>query len=68
MMVEMARDFPAYGWDENKGYAAPSHMSALREHGPCVQHRRSWNLPPEYDDDSTLIHSPDDEDALVPQA
>lgn len=75
MMVEMSRDFPLYGWDENKGYAAPSHMSALREHGPCVEHRRSWNLPPEFDDDedepepgATAVHSFDDEDALVPQA
>ena len=45
LMREMARDHPAYGWDINKGYATPDHMTALREVGPCVEHRRSWNLP-----------------------
>lgn len=36
---------PAYGWIDNKGYAAPVHTAALREHGPCELHRRSWRLP-----------------------
>lgn len=72
MMVAMSTDYPDYGWDENKGYAAPAHMAALREHGPCVQHRRSWNLPPECDeydaDDDVVFHSTDEVAALVPQA
>jgi ribonuclease HII len=45
LMVEMAADFPAYGWDVNKGYASPEHLDALRRLGPCVQHRRSWSIP-----------------------
>nr|WP_051016233.1 ribonuclease HII [Cellulomonas massiliensis] len=45
MMVELAAQHPAYRWDENKGYASPEHVAALREHGPCVLHRRSWRLP-----------------------
>lgn len=44
IMVGLAQDFPAYGWDLNKGYASPEHRAALVAHGPCVQHRRSWNL------------------------
>jgi ribonuclease HII len=44
LMRGMAADYPAYGWDVNKGYAAPEHLAALRAHGPCVEHRRSWNL------------------------
>lgn len=44
IMVGLAQQFPAYCWDENKGYASPEHRAALLAHGPCVQHRRSWNL------------------------
>lgn len=36
---------PAYGWEVNKGYAAPEHLAALATHGPCPLHRRSWRLP-----------------------
>ncbi|NLW98473.1 MAG: ribonuclease HII [Actinomycetales bacterium] len=45
LVVERSEEFPFYGWAENKGYSAPEHMEALRVHGPCEYHRRSWNLP-----------------------
>jgi ribonuclease HII len=45
MMVDLATEHPHYRWDENKGYASPEHMAALRELGPSVLHRRSWRLP-----------------------
>ncbi len=45
LMLDLAREHPAYLWDQNKGYASPEHLEALRVHGPCVQHRRSWRLP-----------------------
>jgi ribonuclease HII len=45
IMVKRARRFPDYGWEENKGYSAPEHSSALRRLGPCEQHRRTWSLP-----------------------
>lgn len=45
LMVELAGEHPAYGWEENKGYAAPGHLAALEENGPCPRHRRSWRLP-----------------------
>jgi ribonuclease HII len=45
LMAGLASEHPHYGWDENKGYASPGHVAALREHGPCVLHRRSWRLP-----------------------
>jgi ribonuclease HII len=44
MMVTWHETYPLYRWNVNKGYAAPEHLEALREHGACVQHRRSWNL------------------------
>lgn len=33
-------EFPAYGFDSNRGYATPEHKRALDEHGPCIIHRR----------------------------
>lgn len=38
-----ARHTP-YRWEQNKGYAAPEHLDALRELGPSAWHRRSWRL------------------------
>ncbi|MGN6087770.1 MAG: ribonuclease HII [Actinomycetales bacterium] len=43
-MVRLAATETRYGWHENKGYASPEHLEALREHGPCEHHRRSWRL------------------------
>ncbi len=45
MMVGLAEQHPAYGWEANKGYSAPGHLAALRELGPTELHRRSWRLP-----------------------
>ena len=46
LMVELAATYPGYGWEANKGYGSPEHMAALRELGPCKEHRRSWRLVP----------------------
>ena len=45
LMVELAESHPGYGWHENKGYASPEHIEALRTLGPSAAHRRSWSLP-----------------------
>lgn len=34
--------FPAYGFDRHKGYGTAEHLEALRRHGPCIIHRRSF--------------------------
>lgn len=44
LLTRLARQYPAYVWDQNKGYSAPAHLRALRRHGTTPQHRRSWNL------------------------
>jgi ribonuclease HII len=44
LLARLARQYPAYAWDQNKGYSAPAHLDALRRLGPTPQHRRSWNL------------------------
>ncbi|UIJ45828.1 ribonuclease HII [Sphingomonas cannabina] len=42
IMIAHAESHPHYGWHSNKGYAAPEHLRALREHGPSPLHRRSF--------------------------
>jgi ribonuclease HII len=34
--------YPAYGFADHKGYATAAHLAALREHGACDVHRRSF--------------------------
>ncbi len=42
IMCELHATWPQYGFDGHKGYGSPAHLAALREHGPCPQHRRSF--------------------------
>ncbi|MDP3519020.1 MAG: ribonuclease HII [Hydrogenophaga sp.] len=35
-------EFPAYGFEGHKGYGTAEHLAALREHGPCPQHRKTF--------------------------
>lgn len=42
LMMEYHQEWPHYGFDKHKGYGTPQHMEALRTHGPCPIHRRSF--------------------------
>ena len=42
MMAELSKEFPNYFWAENKGYAAPEHLSAIKSFGATKYHRVSW--------------------------
>ena len=42
LMDELARSFPAYGFERHKGYSTPEHQDAIRAHGPCAIHRKSF--------------------------
>ena len=42
LLVELDREYPAYGFAQHKGYATPDHLAALEKHGPCPIHRRSF--------------------------
>jgi ribonuclease HII len=42
MMFEYAKEFPLYGFESHKGYAAPAHIEALKKHGPCAIHRKTF--------------------------
>lgn len=39
---ELHSRHPQYGFDGHKGYPTPEHLAALRAHGPCPEHRRSF--------------------------
>jgi ribonuclease HII len=41
-MVELDRRYPQYGFKRHKGYPTREHRDALRQHGPCPYHRRSF--------------------------
>ena len=43
MMREMASNFPAFDFEQNKGYPSPVHRTALAGHGLTSVHRRSWS-------------------------
>lgn len=42
LMLEMAAEFPDYGFESHMGYGTPRHLEALQRHGPCRIHRRSF--------------------------
>jgi ribonuclease HII len=42
MMTELSKEFPNYFWAENKGYAAPEHLEAIKSFGATKYHRVSW--------------------------
>jgi ribonuclease HII len=40
--TEVDADWPHYGFAAHKGYGTVAHLAALREHGACALHRRSF--------------------------
>lgn len=42
MLVLLDHEYPAYGFARHKGYGTREHVAALRRHGPCPAHRRSF--------------------------
>ena len=46
-MNKIHEEFPMYNWKKNKGYPTKEHREAIRTHGPCKYHRKSFRLLPE---------------------
>lgn len=42
IMEEADRAFPQYGFRRHKGYGTPEHLEALKAHGPCDIHRKTF--------------------------
>jgi ribonuclease HII len=41
-MCRLHQEFPAYGFDRHMGYGTAAHLAALKAHGACPHHRRSF--------------------------
>lgn len=41
-MCTLADQYPQYGFEVHKGYGTAAHERALQTHGPCAQHRASY--------------------------
>ena len=51
-MEQIDKLYPAYGFAAHKGYGTAKHLEALKQFGPCPEHRKSFGpvrklLPPE---------------------
>jgi ribonuclease HII len=42
-MDDLARRYPAYGFEQHRGYGTTDHWEALRLCGPCPEHRLSYH-------------------------
>lgn len=43
IMCDYDRFYPLWGFAQHKGYGTKAHMDAMRRHGVCDLHRRSFN-------------------------
>jgi ribonuclease HII len=41
-MATLDEKYPGYAFATHKGYGTPAHQAALKKHGPCELHRRSF--------------------------
>jgi ribonuclease HII len=56
LMVRLHEDYPQYDFATHKGYCTEVHQAALREHGPCPEHRRSYvNVRNAIDHNGTIV-------------
>lgn len=42
-MQDLHLRYPQYGFNQHMGYPTEVHIQALRQYGPCVEHRRSFS-------------------------
>lgn len=43
-MEKIAKKFPHYQWEKNKGYPTKAHREAIKKYGICDYHRKSFRL------------------------
>lgn len=42
LMLKKDETYPLYGFAAHKGYGTKAHIEAIRTHGPCEEHRRTF--------------------------
>lgn len=56
LMRKYGEQYPRYGFAGHKGYGCASHFDAIREHGPCPLHRKTFRgVVPSNSPDATLL-------------
>ena len=55
LMEKYAIKYPQYGFEKNKGYGTAAHLEALKKHGPCPIHRKTFAPVKKVLDNSTKI-------------
>lgn len=45
-MLQLAEEYPFYGWQQNKGYPTRAHREAISKHGITPYHRKTFTLLP----------------------
>ena len=43
-IIEASKKYPLYGFEKHKGYGTKAHILAIKEHGYCNIHRRSFKI------------------------
>jgi ribonuclease HII len=43
-METLAKEYPDYNWQKNKGYPTKEHREAIKQHGITPHHRKTFNL------------------------
>jgi len=44
MMVEIAKEYPEYGFERHKGYGTKAHIEAIQKYGHSPIHRKSFKI------------------------
>jgi ribonuclease HII len=42
VMLKLAKEYPYYGWESNKGYPTKEHIDAVLKYGSCKIHRKTF--------------------------
>ncbi len=42
IMLKLAKEYPFYGWETNKGYPTKEHIEAVLKYGACKIHRKTF--------------------------
>jgi len=48
LLIAMAEEYPAYGFEKHKGYSTKLHKEAIKQFGPTKEHRRTFSGVKEY--------------------
>jgi len=54
-MENLHEKYKMYSWNKNKGYGTREHRAAIGIHGLCRYHRKSFNIWPDFDNETEVI-------------